>query len=301
MKKSYKYIIISFTLLFITLLLVTFKIYYDFKATVEELYTPLQTETLENTSQSLDLEKLQPLSILLLGIDEQDNETGRSDTIIVLTVNPILETTKLLSIPRDTYTEIIGRGNHDKINHAYSFGGIEMAVQTVEHLLDIPIDYVATVNLNSFIELIDIVGPIRVENNFAFQYGGDAFPLGEVTLNGKEALNFVRMRYEDPKGDFGRQNRQKQVIQGVFTAMASVDTVFKYPAILDIAAKNIVTNFDFSQLIPLYKYYSKSLQNIEQLYLINGVDMRVNHIYYYQLDEQELQQVRQQLQEHLQS
>lgn len=83
--------------------------------------------------------------------------------------------------------------------------------------------------------------------------------------------------------------------------MASVDTVFKYPAILDIAAKNIETNFDFNQPIPLYKYYSKSLQNLEQLYLTNGMDMRMNQIYYYQLDEEELQQVQQQLQEYVKS
>ena len=111
----------------------------------------------------------EPFSMLVLGVDEREGDKGRSDTMIVMTVNPETKSTKMVSIPRDTYTEIVGQGFNDKINHAYAFGGIEMSMDTVENLLDIPIDYVVQVNMDSFKDIVDAVGGISINNTLDFK------------------------------------------------------------------------------------------------------------------------------------
>ncbi|MFP3489657.1 LCP family protein, partial [Staphylococcus sp. SIMBA_130] len=90
------------------------------------------------------------ISILLMGVDERENDQGRSDTMIMITVNPNDNSMMMFNIPRDTRTEIIGRGTVEKMNHAYAYGGVEMAMDTVENFLDVPIDYYFKVNMEAF-------------------------------------------------------------------------------------------------------------------------------------------------------
>ena len=135
----------------------------------------------------LDLIKAQkPFSVLLLGTDTGDfgrTETrGRSDTIIVCTINPGEGSVKMLSIPRDTRTEIVGRGTMDKINHAYAFGGAEMSINTVQKFLGIPIDAYAVVNFAGFQKIVDAVGGITVENTLDFSIDGYSFTKGTTEL-----------------------------------------------------------------------------------------------------------------------
>lgn len=292
---------IGITVLFcLVSLIVSLSVYGDIKSTANEIYTPLQHDTSTIRSQPVDIKtKADPFSALLLGVDERDGDAGRSDTMIVVTVNPSLQTTKMLSIPRDTYTEIIGKGVKDKINHAYSFGGTETSIKTIENLLAIPVDYVVKVNMESFVDIVDIVGDITVENALDFYYENEHFPIGELTLNGEEALKYVRMRYDDPAGDFGRQNRQKQVIQGVLKEGLSLKTVWNYKSIFKTMEKNMEMNIPFNDLYSLQKNYGDSLKNIEQLYINDGTSMMKNQIYYYVPDEEELSEVQENLQEHL--
>ncbi|GAK01585.1 cell envelope-associated transcriptional attenuator LytR-CpsA-Psr [Geomicrobium sp. JCM 19055] len=161
-------------------------------------------------------ETLDPLSFLLLGTDdrEEDSVSGRTDTMIVITVNPEEESMKMLSLSRDTRTEIVGRGELDKINHAHAIGGLEMAKHSVEKFLGIPIDYVATINMNGFKDLVDAVGGVSVTNDLAFEMDWYQFNERELVLEGEEALAYVRMLYDDPQ-DCGRNNRQRDVIEGV--------------------------------------------------------------------------------------
>ena len=275
------------------------KVYRDMKTTADKLYTPLAQEVPANREEVVDVKQQVPFSALLLGVDEREGDAGRSDTMIVLTVNPILGTTKILSIPRDTYTDIVGADMQDKINHAFAYGGMEMSKSTVEHLLDIPIDYVATINMKSFQEIIDIVGGITVENELAFFYDGEQFPTGEIEMDGNKALKYVRMRYEDPQGDFGRQNRQKQVIQGVLKEVLSMNTILKYKSIFETLEENVEMNIRFDELMNIQKNYAGSFQIIEQLYLNNGNGTRMDGIYYYMPDKEELKSIQSTLQEHL--
>lgn len=300
MKKRWKWVIGTALIFGIVSLVITLNVYGDIKTTANEIYTPLQHDTSMIRSQPLDIKiKIEPFSVLLLGVDERDGDAGRSDTMIVITVNPTLQTTKMLSIPRDTYTEIVGKGFKDKINHAFSFGGIEMAIKTVENLLALPVDYVVKVNMESFVDIVDIVGGITVENALDFYYENEHFPIGELTLDGEKSLKYVRMRYDDPAGDFGRQNRQKQVIQGVLKEGLFLNTVWNYKSIFKTIEKNMEMNIPFNDLYSLQKNYGDSLRNIEQLYMNGGTSMMKNRIYYYVPDVEELTEVQEKLQEHL--
>lgn len=298
MKKFLKYFGIIMLVLLLVVVGVGFKMYKDVKDAADEIYTPIGDG--DNTKVVEKIQKKEPISVLFLGVDERKGDRGRSDTMIVMTVNPNNNTSKMVSIPRDTYTDIIGYGIKDKINHAYAFGGIKMSKDTVEELLDIEIDYVAKINMEGFKDIIDIVGPINVNNNLDFSYGGSDFPVGSLTLNGKDAMNYVQMRKNDPAGDFGRQNRQKQVIQGLIKKAASVNTVMNYNDILNVMTTHVQANVTLDDIMKLQKNYKNSFDNIEQLSLAKGSSMRIDGIYYYDLNDEELATVKQSLKEHIQ-
>lgn len=135
--------------------------------------------------------------------------------MILVTVNPALKSMKMLSIPRDTRTEIVGKGTIEKINHAYAHGAPAMAMDSVENLFNVNIDHYVSINMEGFKELIDALGGVTVNNNFAFSSGGYDFPEGQQFLSGDEALAYTRMRKEDPQGDFGRAARQREIVQAV--------------------------------------------------------------------------------------
>lgn len=300
MKKRWKWGIAVAIVFFSTMLIVVLTVYSDIKSTANEIYTPTIEGKSEIRSQPVNISSnIEPFSVLILGVDERDGDRGRSDTMIVLTVNSTLQTTKMLSIPRDTYTEMIGKGFKDKINHAYSFGGVEMSMKTVENLLGIPIDYVAKVNMESFVDIIDIVGGITVDNSLDFDYDGEHFPVGKLALDGEKSLKYVRMRYDDPLGDFGRQNRQKQVIQGVLKESMSLSTLWNYKSIFKTIENNIEINVVLDDLLQIRKNYGDSFKQIEQLYMNNGTSMIKDQIYYYLPDESELRDIQENLKEHL--
>lgn len=166
----------------------------------------------------VNLNNKEPFSVLLLGIDTGDDgrvEQGRSDTTIVATVNPRDKQTTLVSLARDTYVDIPGQGKQDKLNHAYAFGGASLAMDTVENYLNIPINHYVSINMAGLKELVNAVGGIEVNNNLTFSQDGYDFTIGKISLDGEQALSYSRMRYEDPNGDYGRQERQRKVIEGI--------------------------------------------------------------------------------------
>lgn len=185
------------------------KVYNDVTSTTDEMYQEVEKE--EVRPEPVEVKNKDPFSVLLLGVDTGDlgrTEQGRSDTMMVMTVNPNTNQTKIVSIPRDTYTEIIGRVTMDKINHAYAFGGVSMSVNTVQNLLDIPIDYYVEVNMQGVKDIVDALNRVQVSPPISFNYDGYSFVQGQpTTLDGNAALAYSRMRYEDPNGDYGRQAR----------------------------------------------------------------------------------------------
>ncbi|WP_419954330.1 LytR family transcriptional regulator [Neobacillus niacini] len=268
-------------LLFIMLIaggLYGFTVYNSFNKAVATMHEPLEDQQ-SKEKQPEALKKKEPFSVLMLGVDEREGDSGRSDTMIVLSVNPNNNSVKMLSIPRDTMTEIVGRGKEDKINHAYAFGGVPMAVDTVEHFLDIPIDYYVKINMEGFKDIVDTVGGIDVENDLAFNVEKIKFPVGQIHLNGEEALAFIRMRYDDPNGDFGRQERQRQVIQAVIKEGASISSLSKAPDLFQAIGSNVKTNLTFKEMVNIQKNYKGAGKNIEQL-TIQSDGKLIDNIYY---------------------
>lgn len=271
-----------------------FYVYKQLTDTANKVHEPIERDNVRD----LDLTKKQPLSFLLLGVDERKNDSGRSDTIVVITVNPNKKSMIMFNIPRDTRTEIIGRGNEDKINHAYAFGGVSMAMDTVEHFLDIPIDYYVKVNMEAFKEIVNALGGVTVTNPFAFSSGGYTFDEGPIRLNGDQALAYSRMRYEDPKGDLGRNVRQQQIIKAIIKEGASFQSITKFGNILNSLEDNVKTNLTFDEMKQIQKNYRGALARTDT-FEIKGSGKRINGIYYYIVPEEERKAISARLKEHL--
>ncbi|WP_442864116.1 LCP family glycopolymer transferase [Anoxybacillus sp. J5B_2022] len=122
--------------------------YQQLKQTAEQIHEPMKRPVPNKRPQPISLKKQTPISFLFIGVDERKGDHGRADSLIVVTVNPNQPSVKMVSIPRDTRTVVVGKGKRDKINHSYAFGGVGMTVATVERFLDIPIDYYVKVNVN---------------------------------------------------------------------------------------------------------------------------------------------------------
>ncbi len=270
-----------------------YSVYRNVNDAVETIHKPVETEVVRE--ESVDLNKQHPISILLLGIDSGDlgrTEQGRSDSIVVATINPNTKKMLLLSIPRDTYAEIVGNGTSDKINHAYAFGGTAMSINTVQKLLDIPIDYYITVNMAGIQEIVDVVGGIEVDSPLAFTAIGYTFQEGVNHLDGAAALAFARMRYEDPLGDTGRQARQRLIIEGVIQKLVSPNTLLNYQDILASLSENIETNLQMSDYFDLQgNDYVAAASNIQQEQLAGIGSTEADGVYYSFTDAAELARV----------
>ncbi|MFP3510731.1 LytR family transcriptional regulator [Peribacillus sp. SIMBA_075] len=265
--------------------------------TVDSMHTPIDRNT-DKRTKDLALSDQEPFSMLMLGVDERDGDKGRSDTMIVLTVNPQKKSVKMLSIPRDTRTEIVGHGTQDKINHAFAFGGAKMSMDTVENFLDIPIDYYMKINMEGFKDIVDAVGGVTVQNDLDFTSDGIHFAKGSHTLNGKEALAYSRMRHDDPNGDFGRQSRQRSIIEAVIREGASVSSLTKYNDVFDALGNNIQTNLTFDDMMDIQKNYRDASKSITQS-SINGKGTKIDGIYYYIVSDEEKEKVQSELKEQL--
>ena len=276
-----------------------FKAYSDIGSTAESIYNSVSVN--EMREEEIEVETAtQPISFLLLGADtgtaeEERTETGRSDTIIVCTVNPNTKTTTLLSIPRDSYTEIVGYSDlydyygdyYDKMNHAYAFGGTEMSINTVQEFLNVPIDYYVEVNFDGLVDIVDAVGGIEVTSPLTFDFYGPQFIEGETrTFTGFEALQFARMRKQDPEGDLGRQKRQQMVIKAILDKVLTMGTVVNYKNILATLEDNVQLNMSLDEILSIASGYRKSMETFQQFY-VEGQEVYIDEIYYYYVNPEE--------------
>ena len=245
------------------------------------------------------------ISVLLLGDDSRPGETrARTDAMIVATFNKQARSIILTSIPRDTRVELVGRGSLDKINHAHAFGGLDMAVATVENLLDIPIDYYALVKFEGLISVVDALGGIEIEVPFDFDFVEKStnsdfqFEEGLQHVNGAEALAFSRMRkHPQANGDIGRGQRQQEVIQGIIKKGASFTSITNFDSIMGAIGDSLLTDLSFPNIMALHSY-ATSLNNIETLQL-KGHNTRINGIFYLEVDEESLSEIQLRLKQHL--
>jgi len=217
---------------------------------------------------------------LLLGVDQRPGDRGRSDTMLVMTVNPDSGKALLYNIPRDTRTLLVKRGFEDKINHAYAYNGVAGSVATVENFIDLPIDYYVQINMEGFETLVDLLGGVDVNNPFAFDYEGRAFPKGEQHLNGELALKYSRMRFDDPRGDFGRNERQRQVVKDMLHQASQWEGIASFKELLGTMGDHVRTNLTFDQMQTIFLKYRTKIDTIQSTE-IKGQGTRIGGIYYY--------------------
>ncbi|KHE72279.1 LCP family protein [Halobacillus sp. BBL2006] len=286
-KRRWKVLLFLFAIIVVIGGIYLFSIYNNVRTTVnQDLHEDVDSIDTDETKEKVD--KKEPINILLLGVDERENDVGRSDTMIVMTLDPNHNKMQMVSIPRDTKTEIAGDGRVTRINHAYAYGGSDMAANTVENFLDIDLDYYVRVNMEGLSQLVDAVDGITVQNNRAFSSGGFDFKKGEIELNGREALAFVRMRKNDPNGDLGRNERQRQVIQGIIDKGASLNIMNKVDEVMTVLGDNVSTNMQFDDMRRLATNYRSARKNIST-YQMSGQGTMTNGMYLMIMSDEEIQ------------
>ncbi|AOZ92317.1 LCP family protein [Paenibacillus crassostreae] len=314
MKRWVKIVLIALSLFIFIIVGYGIYLYVSVKSTVNAIYEPREpsepSESIQTTtntistdtqgSRTVRMDKQESFTVLVMGVDQRENDVGRSDTLIVLSVNPSKESILMFNIPRDTRTEIIGYGTTDKINHAYAFGGVNMTIQTVENFLDMPIHYYIKVNMEGFSQIIDLLGGVEVENSFSFQYLGYEFAEGHLELSGDEALAYSRMRYDDPRGDFGRNTRQREILKQIIKNALKVTNIVHVKSMIDEVGNNVKTDITFDEMKKFLTDYRSGLNQIETFEL-NGQGKKINGIYYYVIESSEKERVHQLIEEHLQT
>ena len=275
-----------------------FYVYNSVKDTANQMH---ETVKLDTPHVKPDIsQNAKPISILLMGVDERTGDTGRSDTLITMTLNPQKKTMQMVSIPRDTRTEIIGRGTTDKINAAYAYGGPKMSIETVENFTGVKMDYYIRINMEALTALVDAVGGVTVHNDLDWTDGGVHYAKGDLNLNGTETLGYVRMRHQDPNGDFGRNNRQRQVITAVVNKAANISSVTHFNQILAALGNNVKTNMTFDDMMNIQKNYGDCRTNITQ-YEVKGTGEMIGGIYYLSVPSDEKAKVTNMLKDNLQN
>lgn len=248
------------------------------------------------------------ISLLLMGVDDSAVRGGkngvRTDALLLATFNKKDNSIKLVSIPRDTYTYLEVRGKLDRINHAHAFGGVDATVDTVENLLDIPVDYFMKINFEAFMDIVDALGGIEVdvpvtftEQNSKDEKGAISIVAGKQTLDGEQALALARTRKID--SDIERGKRQQLVMQAIIKKSMSITSFTKYSDLIDALGDNLATNLSFNEMMSFMNYVSKAESLEIENHQLKGKPVRINGIEYYQLDETYLAELQTLLKQHL--
>ena len=236
-------------------------------------------------------------AVLLMGTDtgalDRKEKIGNTDTLIIAVVNPQKKRYSLVSVPRDTMAQMVGAEQFqvEKINAAYPIGGAKMAMDSVSELVNVPIKYYALVNMKGIMRLIRYVGGINVRPTLSFEYGGYVFKKGQLThMGGGGALAYSRMRYDDPEGDYGRQERQRQVITTLIKKAVSLNTLTQLDSVLTSISGNVKTNLPFDALKGIAFNYRSSTKNVKNDYL-HGHNAMVDGASYQIQSTEELQRI----------
>lgn len=259
------------------------------KETLDESFKPVGDQ------DAPVVEHTDPFSLLLLGIDQRDNEPSRSDTMIYSVVRPEDNKVLLLSIPRDSYTEIVGRDVKSKINSAYAHGEAKMAMDTVENLLGNKVDFYAAINFNGLKDIVDAVGGVELPIKKNIENKSKAHEKLFVEANkpiysGEEALGYVRYREDS---DFNRTMRHRIFLSAFMNRALEVKNLTKIPDVIQIAGSNFTTNMtsDFIVKFAESLYMKDSIPTISN-YMLKGEGATRGGTWYYDLSEDDLQYVR---------
>lgn len=267
-------------------------VYFRTKSAVDKTYDP---KTAVKTTGEFDGKK--KFAVLLMGTDtgalDRTEKRGRTDTMILAVVNPAKKRYTLVSIPRDTMAQMVGSESFktEKINAAYELGGARMSMDSVSKLINVPIKYYAVVNMGGIMKMIRYVGGINIRPTLSFEYGGYIFKKGKLThMDGAGALAYSRMRYDDPRGDYGRQERQRQVITTLIKKAVSISSLSNLDSILTSVSSNVRTNLPFSAMQQIAMNY-RSCANSSSSDYLHGYNAMIDDAAYQVQPTSELQRI----------
>lgn len=182
-------------------------------------------------------------NIVLMGSDTRDPnvERGRSDALMIAHIPATRDKVYIISFPRDMYVPIPGHGSN-KINAAYSFGGAALTVQTLEQLVNLRMDHVVTIDFDGFVGLTTAVGGVTVYNRYPSNQPCEVgvphtFPVGEITIEGREALCWVRERYDLPNGDLDRAARHRDVVKALALKLMRPEVIANPVTFTEVASQ----------------------------------------------------------------
>lgn len=230
-------------------------------------------------------------TFLVMGVEGWEGEYGRSDAMIVASYDPKDQRLAILSIPRDLLVEIPGYG-YDKVNHAHSFGGPTLAVETVERLLNMKIDHWATVSLDGFIAVINALDGVELNPTERLyhvdpddsRFGPEGFAIdiqpGQQVMDGLTALEYVRFR-ADSEGDLGRIRRQRELIQAVITKASSPAIITRIPEIIPAVYTAVNTDMTVGELLTLANTGRTALSNPMVTGTISAEELWLDGTFYF--------------------
>jgi len=215
------------------------------------------------------------VTILLMGTDTRDRAqegASRSDVMMLVTLDPISQTAAMLSIPRDLYVPLPGF-DQQRINTAYFWGdyndlpggGPQLAMDTIEYNFGIPIDRFGVIDFNGFKAVIDSIGGVDIDvphEIIDYEYPTEDYgietlsiPAGRIHMDGTLALKYVRTRHQD--SDFGRLQRQQQVIMAVRDKALSIGQIGKVPEVLNVVGDALRTDLTLPEILALAKKWTQ--------------------------------------------
>jgi len=264
MSKKVKIILFSVLLVLVLLVgTVCGLVMYYFSGLTIDNTIPVDKEALNidlDYYNEKDLEEGEITNIALFGLDTRNNDdSGRSDALMVVTVDKKHHKIKLTSIARDTKAEIEGHGQ-DKINHAYSFGGAELAIKTLNQNFKLDITDYVSVNFAQVASIIDRMGGVNITltEAEASQLGLSA---GNVLLNGKQAVSYSRIRYID--NDNVRTSRQRTVLTALFNKARTLD-ITEYPGLIKEFMGMCTTSLGYTEIFDLATIMMDKQLTLEQ-------------------------------------
>lgn len=224
------------------------------------------------------------VNILVLGVDQREDDQGRSDTTILITIDTSTKEAKILSIPRDTRVKIPDHG-WDKVNHAYAYGKATLSQKSIEDFLGIPIDYYIELNFSGFTKLVDAIGGVDIDVEKRMAYSDpydklviDLYP-GMQHMDGKTALEYVR--YRDDQGDIGRVSRQQKFINQVVKQVVRPATLIRVPAVIQEVVGLFNTNMSTAEMLNLAEVINIDQTQGIQADMVPGRAAYINDVSYW--------------------
>lgn len=242
------------------------------------------------------------------GFGSGRDRVGLTDSLMLVTVNPEKESTTLISIPRDIMTSIPDFENSfpQKLNAAYAFreaaddkaslgDGVGTTISAIQKMFNIPVNYFAMVNMSGLDDVVDQLGGVKVKSPLSFKFSQETaheegkdlydFTKGQTTfeyakdgvtfkkytkMDGKAALAFSRMRYQDPQGDYGRTQRQRILLEAIMNKIKDNPSTILDTKFINASTKNIASNMKASDMLALGSNYMNATKHVES-YTVQGV------------------------------